>query len=129
MSEDVRPEIAKSVSMLKAKRIRKEIFDLFKEGTTALNEWFSEFMKENYGGFEVYFKKSRKNGVLKMENGVITFEGQYIQKGSGRLVKGYETIWDGGTWLLRAGWYKGEDLNSIEDNLLNAFAPKKEGKR
>lgn len=128
MSENVtvRPEIAKSVSMLKAKRIREEIFDLFKEGTTALNEWFSEFMKENYGGFEVYFKRSRKNGVLKMENGVITFEGQYIQKG-GRLVKGYETIWDGGTWLLRAGWHR-EDLNSIEDNLLNAFAPKKEGK-
>ena len=128
MSENVtvRPEIAKSVSMLKAKRIREEIFDLFKEGTTALNEWFSEFMKENYGGFEVYFKRSRKNGVLKMENGVITFEGQYIQKG-GRLVKGYETIWDGGKWLLRAGWYR-EDLNSIEDNLLNAFAPKKEGK-
>lgn len=128
MSENVtvRPEIAKSVSMLKAKRIREEIFDLFKEGTTTLNEWFSEFMKENYGGFEVYFKRSRKNGVLKMENGVITFEGQYIQKG-GRLVKGYETIWDGGTWLLRAGWYR-EDLNSIEDNLLNAFAPKKEGK-
>lgn len=128
MSENVRPEIAKSVSMLKVERIREEIADLFKEGTTALDEWFSEFMKENYGGFEVYFKRTRKNVVLKMENGVITCEGQYKPKGGGRPVKGYETIWDGGTWLLRAGWYKGEDMNSIEDNLLNAFAPKKEGK-
>ena len=130
----VRPEIEKGVAMLNAQRVKSEIRVLFVEGTKYLAEWFDAFMQENFGGYEVYFKRSRKNGVLKMENGVITFATEYKKLGDGKsyLTKGFENVWDGGSWILRQ-WYR-EDLKSVEDNLLAAFtAPKpvkkKEGKK
>lgn len=122
----VRPEIKTAVYALDTQEIKEKISALFCEGVQHLSDWFTNFMHENYNGFEVYCKRKRKNGKLIFSNGVITFEFDYKRKstdGTPYSGRAYETVWDGRDWLLH-DWYK-ESLSEVGKTIQNAFTERK----
>ena len=102
---------------------KRDIAALFKQGSEALDGWFSEMLTERFGGAEVYCPKFRKVGILKISSGVITFEYKVKTKSGDKSFTGkaFAQIYDAREWLLHE-YYK-EDLNWIENLIASSFRP------